>query len=174
MDPLQALIAWLTGQGGGAAGGANPLGGINLQQILQLISAIGGAGYGNQQLNAIQQLFQQQQNAARLALNPAALSRRALQATLPLNRNLQYQLTQTGEAAAANAGMGQSPGAVAGAVAREFAPYQEQNLQLGEQNATFGFPAQFATQSPDFLSVLNELNTLGRNTGGGAYSLPTP
>lgn len=169
------LLTLLLGSGGGTAGGTpGLLSGDTLQQVLALITALGGGQYGADQLNALKNIYQQQQKTAAMAMNPALLSKRALEATLPLNRNLQYQLTSAGEAAAANAGMGQSPGAVAGAVAREFAPYAEQNLQLGEQNATFGFPFQFARRAPDYISVLNELNSLGKNSGPYALPAGTP
>lgn len=169
---LPELLKFLVSSGGAVAGGAT--GANPLQTILQLITALGGGQYGSDQLNALQTIYKQQQHAAALAMNPSAMAQRTLAGTLPLNRQLQYNLTQQGEAAAANAGMAQSPGAVASAVSREFAPYAEQNLQLGQQNAQFGFPYAFGVQSPDYISVLNELNTLGKNSGGGAYSLPTP
>src|ERR1019366_8340718 len=88
-------------------------GGINLQQILQLITALGGANMGTEQINMLKQLFAQQQRGAATAMNPAALARRTVGATLPRNRELAYSVTGAADAATAGRGMGSSPGAVA-------------------------------------------------------------
>ena len=149
--------------GGLAAGMAYPT-------TLALITALGGGQYGSQELNAIKALYQQQQLAAQRAMNAKQISARGAAATLPINKELAYTTDAAADANSANAGLAQSPGAVAAARAGALAPLAEQNVQVGQENARFGFPYQFQTQAPDYLSVLQQLNTLGRNTG--PYSLP--
>lgn len=148
--------------------------GLNLQQILQIISALGGANLGTDEINQLKQLYAQQQRAASIAMNPAALARRAARATLPLNKELAYTVTNAADAATANRGMAQAPGAVASGEAAALAPYAQQNLRMGANFAEFGLPTGgFGTPNvPDYMSVLAELNNFGRGTGGGAYSLP--
>jgi hypothetical protein len=41
---------------------------------------------------------------------------------------------------------------------------------MGQQDAQFGFPYQFATQAPDYLSILRQLQQYG---SAGSFSLPT-
>lgn len=162
---IMGLIAQLLGKGG--AGGS----GIGIQQILSLITALGGGQYGSEQLNAMKALYQQQQMAAQRAMNAKQIAARGVAATVPLTKAQTYFGTQAADANAVNAGMGESPGATASAVSRELAPLYQENLAMGNQNAQFGFPYQFETSPPDYTAVLNELNTLGRNTG--PYGLPS-
>ena len=169
---IKSLLSGTSGGGspGGTGGTPGLAGGINLQQILALITALGGGQYGSQELNAIKALYQQQQLAAQRAMNAKQISARGAAATLPINKELAYTTDAAADANSANAGLAQSPGAVAAARAGALAPLAEQNVQVGQENARFGFPYQFQTQAPDYLSVLQQLNTLGRNTG--PYSLP--
>lgn len=180
MDPLQMLMQLLGVTGGTAAPTASPSQGSGLgstisavspilQKILSLLSATGAGIYGQDELENLRRTFAQQQQAAQLALNPGALAKRTVMATLPLDKKLAYTVTQAADAATAGRGMSQSPGAVASAEASALAPYAQQNLLLGHQDAQFGFPYQYATQNPDYLSVLNQLNQYGRNS---TYSLP--
>jgi hypothetical protein len=173
MQILMSLIPALS-QGGGAAGGAAGGGGQPnlsqiLPQILNMISSMGAGSYGQEQLGNMSNLFNQQQKAAQLALNPAALAKRTLAYTQPINKQLAYSVTQAADAATAGRGMAQAPGAVASGEAAALAPYAQQNLQMGQQAAEFGFPYQFAGQSPDYLSILKQLNEYGQ---GSTYSLP--
>lgn len=179
MDWMQLLmsLAPMLGQLGSSAGGAQggqqnilaQLGPL-LQKLMAGLSASGAGQYGTQELQNLQQLFQQQQNAARIGMNPAALARRTVAGTVPINKALAYNTEQAADAATAGNGMAQSPGAVAAGRTAALAPYEEQNLQMGQQNAQFGFPYQFATQSPDYLSVLSQLQQYGSNA---AFSLPS-
>lgn len=171
------LLARIFGAGGmptaGGGSGAPGVGGIGLSQILQLLSALGSAGYGTKELEAIQTLFQNQQRAAANAMNASKISERGAAATLPINRELAYTVDQAADANSANAGMAQSPGAVAAARAQALAPFAQQNLEMGMENARFGFPFQWQTQPPNYLSVLGQLNQLGLGSGGGGtFSLP--
>lgn len=169
---IKSLVSGTSGGGspGGTGGTPGMPGGINLQQILSLITALGGGQYGSQQLNALKALYQQQQMAAQRAMNAKQIAARGVAATVPLTKAQTYFGTQAADANATNAGMGESPGATASAVSRELMPLYEQNLEMGNQNAQFGFPYQFQTQAPDYTAVLNELNGLGRATG--PFSLP--
>jgi len=150
--------------------------GINLQTILQLITAMGGANMSTEQINMLKQLYAQQQRAAQIAMNPAALARRTANATLPINRELAYTVNSAADANSANMGMSQAPGAVAGARAAALAPYAQRNLEMGNQMAEFGLPGGGfgAPNPPDLLSILKQLNQFGTSTGGGGgtYSLP--
>lgn len=166
MAGTPGLAGLLTGSG--TAGGGAP--GGNLAMIMQLLTALGGGYYGSKQLSDLQTLFEQQQSAAQKAMNPVFLARRAAKATAPLNAELAYVVNQAADLGSAGRGMAQSPGAVASARAQALAPYAQKNLELGTQLATFGFPYQYATQAPDYTSVLNELNQMGRNT---TFSLPS-
>ncbi len=153
--------------------GALASSGLGLGQILQIISALGGANLGTEQINQLKQLYAQQQNAARIAQNPELLAKRATRATLPINKELAYTVNQAADASSANAGLAQAPGAVAAARAQALAPLAERNLELGTQFSEFGLPTGGfgAPNVPDYLSVLGELNNFGRSTGG-TYSLP--
>lgn len=176
MNPLQALMQLLGGAGGGtpgAAGGAASGGGQSLAQILpmllNLLSSLGAGSYGQKQLGQMNNIYGTQQNAANLAMNPAALARRTVAATLPINKELAYSVTQAADAATAGKGMSQSPGAVASGEAAALAPYAQQNLQMGQADAQFGFPYAFARTPMDYTSLLNQLNQYGQNS---TYSLP--
>lgn len=182
MDWMQLLAQLAAGLGGnpGATGGPGVPGstpgqtiGSNvspiLQRVMALISSYGAGQYGTQELQNLQQLFQQQQRAAGIAFNPAAMAARTVAGTVPINKELAYTVGQAADANTASNGMFQSPGAVASGRAAALAPYAEQNLQMGQQNAQVGLPYQFATQSPDFLSVLKELQQYG---SGSTFSLP--
>lgn len=149
--------------------------GLPIQQILQIISALGGANLGTDEINQLKQLYAQQQNAARIAQNPMALAKRAAHATLPINKELAYTVDSAADANSANAGMAQSPGAVASARAQALAPLAESNVQMGAQMSEFGLPTGGfgAPNVPDYMSVLRELNQFGQGTGGGTYSLPS-
>ena len=176
----QQILASLLSMGGsmpGASGGGTPGagGGIpaNIMQllpaILNVLSTLGAGSYGQKQLGQMNQIFNSQQNAEGVAMNPAALARRTAMATLPINQQLAYSVTKAADAGTAGRGMAQSPGAVASGEASALAPYAEQNLQMGAQDAQFGFPYAFARQPEDFLGLLNQLNQYGRNS---TYSLP--
>ncbi len=161
MPSFQQVLAWLglgpTGAAATPGGGAGIAGsGINLQTILQLITALGGANMGSEQINMLKQLFARQQQAAQLAQNPAAIAARGAMATQPINRELAYVTNNAADAGSANSGMSQAPGAVAAGRAAALAPIAQQNVALGQQDATFGLPAGgFGAPSvPDFLSIL--------------------
>jgi hypothetical protein len=162
----------MTGVPGAAGTPAKPgaLSGLNIQQILAIVSALGAGNYGSMQLNDAQSAYQQQQQAIARAMNAAGISGRAAKATLPLNKELAYTVNNAADAGTANQGMGQSPGAVAAARAGALAPYAQQNLAMGNANANVGLDMPFQLQPPDYTSILSELNSLGKSTG--PYSLP--
>ena len=180
MNPLQALMQLLGGSGGGAPGmpgaapgGAGAGGGQNLAQILpmllNLISSMGAGSYGQKQIGQMNNIYGQQQQAANLAMNPTALGNRAANAAAPINKELAYSTTKAADAATAGNGVAQSPGAVASGRAAALAPYAQQNLEMGQSDAQFGFPYQFARTPNDYTSLLKELNQYGQNS---TYSLP--
>jgi len=193
---LWQWLMGLLGSGGGGSGGGSPMGGsispagaasfmagggaptatpgagggFTLQQLLawlpQLVTAGGGAYYGMNQLQQLQRVFDQQQQNNQIAMNPMAMAARVNAATPPINRQLAYAVNQASNAGTAENGMGQSPGAVAAGQASALAPYGEQNLQIGENLAEFGFPFEANQKPPDYLSVLSQLQNLGRGITG--------
>jgi hypothetical protein len=155
------------GFGGGFAnsgGGGGGMGGMNMQSILSLLTALGGGYEGMTQLKAMQRLYEEQRTNAAQAMNPAALARRTEAATLPLNRQLAYATERPVESRLAQQGMGQAPGAVASAETSAIAPYAQQNQQTGAQMAEFGFPYVQNLQVPNYLDVLKQLNSFGRES----------
>lgn len=164
------------GMTGGSAGSGllGMLGPNPMQTILGLITALSNAGYGTEELNQLANIFAQQQRATNIGMNPVALANRAARATLPINRELAYQVTNAADQATAGRGMGQSAGAIASGEAAALAPYAQQNLQLGADFATRGLNMPFQLQNPDYLSILGQLQNLGRGGGGATFGLPTP
>jgi hypothetical protein len=189
---LQQLMSLINGGGGGPTsgttasgapfqtagmsanvppGGASPSGGgLNLQTILSLLTALGGGVYGMQELKDKQRLYEEQRANAALAMNPSALAKRTEAATIPLNRQLTYAISKPVESEIARSGMAQAPGATASALGSAIAPFAQQNQQLGAQMAEFGFPYVQNLQSPDYLRVLEQLNQFGR---GSTFSAPS-
>lgn len=137
-----------------------------IQMLTQLLTAGGGAYYGMNELQQLQRVFDQQQQNNQIAMNPKAMAARVAAATPPINRQLAYAVNQASNAGTAENGMGQSPGAVASAQASALAPFGEQNLQIGENLAEFGFPFEANQQAPNYLSVLGQLQSLGRGSTG--------
>ena len=160
----------------GQPGGPGTPGGLNLSTILSLLTGLGGAYYGSNELQQIKRVYDAQRQAEALAMNPEALARRTAAATLPINKQLAYTVDQAADAGVAGRGMFQSPGAVAAARTEALAPYAERNLEMGKDLATFGFAGVENQQAPDYLSVLKQLTQLGQGTAfagsGSPYSLP--
>ena len=65
---------------------------------------------------------------------------------------------------------GQAPGAQASAQTSALAPFEQQNIGLGANLATFGFPYVEHQGTPDYLSVLSQLNQFGK---GSTFSAPS-
>jgi hypothetical protein len=162
--------------GAGQPGGAGTAGLLSngnwLQQILNLVQAGGGASYGSSELNALQQIYAMQRQAANMALgiHPGNLGVQAARMATPLNKQLAYQVTSAADQNSALNGMAQAPGAVASGEAAALAPYVQQNLQTGANLATDAnqlalsrLSPSFMLQSPDYLSILKQLGDLGQS-----------
>ena len=147
--------------GGGAGGDPNWL-----ALIGQLLTAGGGAYYGNQQLQNLSNIYKQQQQDAQIAMNPQMMAARVAAATPQLNSQLAYTVNQAADLGTAGRGMAQAPGAVAAGRAEALAPYAQQNQELGAQLAEFGFPYAFSQQPPNYLSVLQQLQNYGQTSTG--------
>lgn len=151
----------------GAGGGA---GGLNLQSLLSLITSLGGSYYGINELQQMQRVYDAQRQNAALAMNQNALARRTVSATLPLNKQLEYATEAPVNAMLAQRGLTQAPGAQASAQTSALAPFEQQNIGLGANLATFGFPYVEHQGTPDYLSVLSQLNQFGK---GSTFSAPS-
>lgn len=153
----------------GMSGSGNPTGGgMNIQSILSLLTALGGGYEGMTQLKAMQRLYEEQRANAALAMSPTALARRTALATAPLNNQLTYAIKQPVDSGIAQRGMTQAPGAIASAETSAIAPFAQQNQQLGAQMAEFGFPYVQNLAVPNYLDVLKQLNTFGRESSFSA------
>ena len=170
----------VAGAGGGGAGGMGWVQAL-INLLLSGSTAYGAGQYGSQTLNNQKQLYDQQQQAIRMALGlrTGNLAQQAANNAMPLDRRLAYIVSQAADQGTAQRGMSQSPGAVAAGEATALAPYAEQNLQLGAGLAQAGnqlalekLGIPFAGSPPDYLSVLDQLSKLGFNSAG-TYGLPS-
>jgi hypothetical protein len=193
MGELEQLLASLGPLLAGAFGGASAMSGTPtptgqpqassggfmggpsnwLNVLMQIQQAMGASQYGSSQLDMMKKIQGLQMMAAQraMAMTPQMLARNAIRDTLPINRQLAYQVGQAEDANLAGRGMSQSPGATAAGQAAALAPYAQQNQQMGLETAMGGAQLQqnalqmpFALQSPDYLQTLNELSTLGQNS----------
>lgn len=169
-DPASAMAMGQQGMpSGGFMGG--PANWLNL--LTQIQQGYGASQYGSNQLEMMKKIQALQMMAAQraMAFNPARLAQNAIRDTLPINRQLAYQVGQAEDANLAAKGMSQAPGATAAGQAAALAPYAQQNQEMGQRMALAGaqigqnglqFP--FSMSSPDYLQTLNELGTLGQNS----------
>ena len=157
MNPIEQLIQMLFGgmltpgaPGAPAPGGvgppspATPPGGLNpglltsfggaldpadpLVGLLKMISGASMLPFASQGEGAIDQ-------GLNLLQNPAAFMGLVKHLARPLNKQL-VRTVQTGaQGSAAEAGLGQSAGAIASGTAKALAPYEESNLQNAEGSA---------------------------------------
>ena len=148
MDPIiQALMSMFSGMGTPASfgpGGFTPAGGANPGMITQLLSALDPANplagllkmisgfsmlpFANQQENIIN-------HGINLLQNPQAFMGQYRALARPLNRELVRSVQQGAQGSAAEAGLGQSAGAIASATAKALAPYQQENVYHTEDLA---------------------------------------
>jgi hypothetical protein len=143
----QAMQMAMSMSGSLGTPGSSPTGapatGGGMDDIYGLLMALAG----RQGINAVQQPYQQQQQAANIGMNPALLTRRINALTQPMSQQLIKSVTRATNPGIAEAGLATSPGMSKQITAEALAPYELQEQQMG-QNAAFeglSLPGQVGT-----------------------------
>jgi hypothetical protein len=88
-------------------------------------------------------VFDMQMQAARLGMNPAALTSLINQNTRPLNQNLINSVTRATTPSIAKSGLATSPGMSEQIIAEALAPYQQREQQMAQQTVMGGMQIPF-------------------------------
>ncbi len=179
---LQQIMGGAAGAGGGGGAGpvtlpwgqsgsgsfAAPGGGMDfasmLPTIMKMIAGNQMLPYANQGESAINQ-------GMGMLTDPSKFMGLVTRLSTPLNAQLVKAVQQGAQGSAAEAGLGQSAGAVSSATARALAPYEQANQQNAQGNA-MAIIQQMLASANEFGSPYKDLMNLfpgGGSPGGSLF-----
>jgi hypothetical protein len=154
--PAGGLNPGLLTSVGGALDPSNPLVGL-----LKMISGASMLPFASQGEGAINQ-------GMSLLQNPAAFMGLVKRLAQPLNKQLVRTVQQGAQGSAAEAGLGQSAGAIASGTAKALAPYEESNLQNAQGTALQQIQEMLANANKFGSPYANIANMFTGGTPGGS------
>jgi hypothetical protein len=175
MPLLQQMMGGGAGAGGAAGGGYGGVGaagapgggmagGMDMSSLMQMIMKMQAGQsqvpYANQSEGAINQ-------GMGLLQNPSKFMGLTTHLAAPLNAQLVKAVQQDAQGGAAEAGLGQSAGAVASATAKALAPYEQSNQQNAQGTAMNMIQQMLASANQFGSPYRNLMNLFGGSAAGG-------